>query len=91
MYNNTMTNIVKEHPSVVSKEYILNANDRCDRCQAQALTKVTGTSGELMFCNHHYNGIMNDPDSYKKMMSFMLEIIDEREKLTENRLMGSAN
>jgi hypothetical protein len=34
---------------------------------------------------------MNDPDSYKKMMSFMLEIIDEREKLTENRLMGSAN
>jgi hypothetical protein len=34
---------------------------------------------------------MNDPDGYTKMMSFMLEVIDEREKLIENRLTGSSN
>ena len=89
MYNNTMTNIVQEHPSVVSKKYILNANDRCDKCQAQALVRVKGISGQLTFCNHHYENIMNNPESYAKMMSFMLEVLDEREKLVENRAIGA--
>jgi len=90
MYNNTMTSIVQEHPSVVSKKYILSANDRCDKCQAQALIKVKGISGELMFCGHHYEKIMNDPKSHEKMMTFMLEVLDEREKLVENRAIGAA-
>jgi hypothetical protein len=76
---------------VKSKEWQLNALDRCDSCEAQAYVKVKGLPGELMFCNHHYNKIMNDPDGYTKMMSFMLEVIDEREKLIENRLTGSPN
>ena len=42
-----------------------------------------------MFCSHHYEKIMNNPESYKKMMAFMLEVIDEREKLTENRAIGA--
>ena len=84
-----MNSIVKEHPSVVSKKYILNIKDRCDKCQAQALVKVKGASGELMFCSHHYDKIMNNPESYAKMMSFMLEVIDEREKLVENRAIGA--
>ena len=76
-----MTNIVQDHPSVVSKEYILNANDRCDKCQAQALVKVNGLTGDLMFCGHHYNKIIDNPEGYAKIMSFMLTIIDERNKL----------
>jgi hypothetical protein len=76
---------------VKPKEWQLNALDRCDSCEAQAYVKVKGLPGELMFCNHHYNKIMNDPYGYTKMMSFMLEVIDEREKLIENRLTGSPN
>jgi hypothetical protein len=75
-----MSSVVKEHPSVVSKNYILNANDRCDKCQAQALIMVKGVSGKLMFCGHHYEKIMNNPESYDKMMAFTLEIVDERKK-----------
>ena len=66
---------------VVEKEWLLKATDRCDSCAAEALVKVTGISGELMFCGHHYNKIINSADGYAKMMAFMLTIIDEREKL----------
>jgi hypothetical protein len=89
MYNNTMTNIVQEHPSVVSKQYILNASDRCDKCQAQALVRVKGLSGELTFCNHHYENIMNNPESHNKMMDFLVEILDEREKLKASKPIGA--
>jgi hypothetical protein len=88
MYNNTMTNIVQEHPSVVSKQYILNANDRCDKCQVQAVVRVKGLSGELTFCNHHYEKIMNNSESHNKMMSFLVEVLDEREKLIKNKPTG---
>jgi hypothetical protein len=67
---------------IVQKEWLLKATDRCDSCPSEALVKVTGMSGELMFCGHHYNKIMNNPEGYKKMMSFMISVIDEREKLT---------
>ena len=83
--------IIKDHPSVEEKEWQLKAIDRCDKCGAQAYVQVKGVTGDLMFCGHHYDKIMNDPDSYTKMMSFMLEIVDEREKLIENRLVGSSN
>jgi hypothetical protein len=84
-----MTNILKDHPSVKPKQWVLDAKDRCDTCQAQALVKVKGASGELMFCSHHYDKIMNNSESYAKMMSFMLEVLDEREKLIENRAIGA--
>jgi len=70
---------------VISKEWTLSAVDRCDSCAAEALVKVTGLTGELMFCGHHYNKIMDNPDAYAKMMAFMLTIIDEREKLVEGK------
>ena len=76
--------IIKDHPSAQNlnnQEWHLNANDRCDSCGAQAYVKVNGITGDLMFCNHHYEKIMNNPESYAKMMSFMIEIIDERNKL----------
>jgi hypothetical protein len=66
---------------VVQKEWLLKATDRCDSCPSEALVKITGMSGELMFCGHHYNKIMNNLEGYKKMMSFALTVIDEREKL----------
>ena len=69
---------------VVEKEWILKATDRCDSCAAEALVKVTGLSGDLMFCGHHYNKIMNNADGYKKMMSFAITVIDERNKLIKN-------
>jgi hypothetical protein len=66
---------------VVEKEWMLKATDRCDSCSSEALVKVTGLSGGLMFCGHHYNKIMNNPKGYEKMMSFAITIVDEREKL----------
>lgn len=66
----------------------LTALDRCDSCNAQAYVEVKGLTGELYFCSHHYNKIMDSPKGYEKMMSFMLEVTDERDRLIENRLKG---
>ena len=61
--------------------WLLDATDRCDKCQAQAYVKIIGNVGELLFCNHHYNKIMDNTDGYNKMMNFMVEVIDERARL----------
>ena len=82
----TMNTMITEE--VVQKEWILKATDRCDSCAAEALVKVTGLNGDLMFCGHHYNKIMDNPEGYAKMMAFMLTIIDERDKLIENKAKG---
>ena len=63
------------------KDWILKATDRCDSCAAEALVKVVGLPGELLFCGHHYNNIMDNAEGYKKMMAFAITILDEREKL----------
>jgi hypothetical protein len=70
------------------KTWLLGATDRCDSCAAEALVKVTGLSGELLFCGHHYNKIMDDPIGYKKMIAFAITILDERDKLIENKAEG---
>ena len=72
----------------VTKEWVLKATDRCDSCAAEALVKVSGLSGDLMFCGHHYNKIMDNSEGYKKMMSFALTVVDERHKLIENKAKG---
>ena len=61
--------------------WLLDATDRCDRCAAQAYVKVIGHSGELLFCSHHYNSIVDNAVGYDKIMKFMVEIIDERARL----------
>jgi hypothetical protein len=66
---------------IIKDEWILNPTNRCDSCAAEALVKVTGINGDLMFCGHHYNKIMDNPKGYAKMMEFMLTVIDERDKL----------
>lgn len=70
------------------KQWILKATDRCDSCAAEALVQVTGLNGDLLFCGHHYNKIMSTTEGYNKMMSFMISIVDERDKLIENRAKG---
>lgn len=67
-------------------DWILGPANRCDSCSAEALVMVKGVSGELLFCGHHYNKIMNNKTGYEKMMAFMYEIIDERDKLIQNKL-----
>ncbi len=72
-----------------TKQWILKATDRCDaECSAQAYIIVKGVSGELMFCSHHYNKFINDQASSEKLKAFAYEIIDETERLIENRLIG---
>jgi hypothetical protein len=66
-----------------TKEWVLKATDRCDSCGAEALVKVTGINGDLLFCGHHYNKIMDNKEGYNKMMSFMISIIDERDKIVK--------
>jgi hypothetical protein len=72
-----MSTMIKEKDQV----WILDATDRCDRCSAQAYIKVIGNSGELLFCSHHYNKVVDNAVGYDKMMKFMVEIIDERKRL----------
>jgi hypothetical protein len=71
-------------------EWVLTANDRCDArdCGAQAYVKATGVTGELFFCGHHYESVINKTNGYDKMMKFAFNIIDERERLVQNRLQG---
>jgi len=95
-YNMTMARPIKKQDSkeenkIETSEDVLKVSDRCDRCGAQAFVMIKGSTGDLLFCGHHYDKIMNNPDSYTKMMSFMLEIVDERHKLVQNRLIGSHN
>ena len=80
-----MTNILAKEEV---QEWLLGPLDRCDRCNAEALVKVTGLAGELLFCGHHYNKIMSIPDGYNSMMAFMVSVVDEREKLIENKAKG---
>lgn len=80
-------NVMSDHPSMQSKEkdWVLSANDRCDKCSAQAYVKVIGVVGELLFCAHHYNGIMDNAVGYDKMMKFAYQIVDERNRLDGDR------
>lgn len=71
------------------EEWTLTAVDRCDAdCSAQAYVRVVGMSGELLFCSHHYNKITNNAVGYDKLSKFAYQIVDERERLVENRLVG---
>jgi len=85
----SMNSATKDHPSVKPKEWVLSIKDRCDRCQAQAYVKIAGATGELLFCSHHYNKIVDDPSGYTKMMAFMYAVVDERERLVENKPIGA--
>jgi hypothetical protein len=65
------------------KPQVLTALDRCDQCSARAYVLVRGITGELMFCSHHYNKIIDNAVGYDKIMKFMTSIVDNRIKLSE--------
>lgn len=77
--------MAEETKDAIKKEYILKAIDRCDSCNAEALVLVKGVTGELMFCGHHY------AKNESVLKTFAYEIIDEREKIIQNKLIGSSN
>ena len=68
-----------ERLQVKTKEKVLTSFDRCDSCGAQAYVKVTGVSGELTFCSHHYTKIMSSDSGKIAMEKFAYETVDERE------------
>lgn len=61
----------------MTKEKVLKVSDRCDRCQAQAFVKVSGTSGELYFCGHHFR------KHEEALTKYAYEIIDERDSIND--------
>ena len=85
----TQTSLPKNTASK-AVEWLMTAEDRCDtgNCGAQAYVMVTGVTGSLSFCAHHYNRIVDNAVGYDKIMKFAYEILDERDKLIENRLIG---
>jgi len=78
--------MTKTTPDV--NEYLLTLNDRCDRCNAQAYVKAVGLDGDLLFCAHHYNKIVDNAVGYDKIMKFAINIVDERDRLIKNKLKG---
>lgn len=71
---------------VKKSSWELTTSDRCDagNCGAQAYVKITGVAGELFFCGHHYELIVNDAVGYEKIMKFAFNVIDERRQLATN-------
>lgn len=71
-------------------EWTLTAVDRCDaaNCSAQAFVRAVGVNGELLFCSHHYSKIVDNAVGYDNLAKFAYHIVDERERLVENRLVG---
>ncbi|WP_460852926.1 DUF7455 domain-containing protein [Nocardioides montaniterrae] len=56
----------------------LTAEDRCDRCGAQAYLRVElGTGGELLFCGHHAR------EHGDKLKEIAVAVQDETHKLTD--------
>ena len=70
---------------IEDKKWTLSALDRCDSCGSQAYVQALGASGDLLFCAHHYDGILNNEKAQEAMTKFAYQIIDERDKLIENR------
>lgn len=72
---------------IETKEYVLQAIDRCDEpmCHAQAYVRLLAIDGFLDFCGHHYERHLK-LGAKEKFDKIFYEIIDERERLIENRL-----
>jgi len=74
---------IKDAKSVVIKTDKMNSTEQFGRILGWIYV-----NGDLMFCGHHYNKIMDNSEAYAKMMAFMLTVIDERDKLIENKSKG---
>lgn len=72
-----------------TEEYTLTAAHRCDRCNAQAYYHVIlkEEKGELYFCRHDY---LKNEDALYPVMD-LDKLVNESDRLYENRLKGSVN
>ena len=62
----------------------LTAEDRCDRCGAQAYLRVElATGGELLFCAHHAR------EHGDKLRAIAVNVHDETEKLSNTPAVAS--
>jgi hypothetical protein len=78
-----MTNNLIEQ---IDSKWTLNSSDRCDSCGSQAYVQALGTAGDLLFCAHHYQGILDNEKAQEAMTQFAYQIVDERDRLIENKL-----
>lgn len=66
--------------TAVAPSSTLTAEDRCDRCGAQAYLRVELASGlDLLFCAHHAR------EHGEKLKEVATTVVDETHKLTEKR------
>jgi len=68
---------------IEEKKWTLFALNRCDACGSQAYVQALGTTGDLLFCAHHYEGILSNEKAQEAMNRFAYQIIDERKQLDE--------
>ena len=67
-------------PKPQKEKVQLSKLDRCDAgCPAQAMVAVSGSTGTIMFCAHHYNKIMSNPSSRVALEKFATETIRSEE------------
>ena len=68
---------------IEEKKWTLDTSHRCDACGSQAYVQTIGTTGDLLFCAHHYEGILNNEKAQEAMTKFAYQIVDEREQLDD--------
>ncbi len=57
------------------------AHDRCDQCGSMAYVRTIGITGELLFCAHHYQTILDNEKARNAMNQFAYHVDDLRELL----------
>lgn len=67
----------------IESKWVLTGLDRCDVCNAQAYVQTIGATGDLLFCAHHYEGILSNEKAQEAMNRFAYQIIDERDKIKD--------
>lgn len=78
----------KTETSSAPTKYTLNATHRCDAGGEQAYVNVLLTSDlNLMFCRHHFN----QHKGALYLTGLIDSIVDETDRLVENRLVGTEN
>lgn len=84
---NATINTLEKRDSRV-EEWVPDATQRCDHadCPSQGYVNITGVSGNLIFCGHHFEKIMRVAEA--KVKAFAFDIQDKRSLLIENRLKG---
>lgn len=66
---------MEEKENFVSKMPVLNAQDRCDACGAQAYVRAQMDFGILLFCAHHAKKYEN------KIQQLATQVLDETYRL----------